>query len=219
MSHPEEFSFLTRMNRLGDVIDGLLSMSLIKTASKVSGGLDPGYRNRMVRNIIIEVSIGLIPLLGDFIDTFFQANTRNVVLLEAMLTARVKKLQDSEKVDHIPSRDQGRNNEHQRINHARTPTPPEYDDRHAGVHKRLQMKDRQEPASSTQPSGSAGGNKWLSRLQSRGKPTARSDDVAPDRPPRPAQHVVEQGKMGGEDVAPARPPRNSTTRHQQVGSF
>lgn len=197
-------------------------MSLVKTASKVSGGLDNGYRNRMVRNVVIEVAIGLIPLLGDFIDTFYQANTRNVVLLEAMLTARVQKLQDAEKAGTgtgiAPTREGTRTTRHHNDD-SRTATPQNYDDRHAGMHKRLQAKEHQDPARSTHASEADGGNRWLNRFQSRGKSTAGSEDGAPARPPRPAQSNVVYDRMSDEDLAPARPPRHGTSRHHPVGSF
>lgn len=201
-------------------------MSIIKTAGTVSGGMDKGYRNKMVRNVMIEVAIGLIPILGDFIDTFFQANTRNARLLEDMLTARVMKLEEAEKAghalpdDHTPTngysnhRKAGRaliedhhpiTNGH-RNDRSGTGTPPRYDDRHAGVHERLQLKTQHGSTKSTNANGIGSGRGWLNRLQSRSKHTGTSQDGG-------------NGRFSDEDVAPARPPRPENARHHPVGSF
>ncbi|KAL9129937.1 MAG: hypothetical protein Q9217_001739 [Psora testacea] len=80
--------------RVGDTIDGLLALSIVRSASKVSNGLDPGIRNKMMRNVILDVIIGLVPVLGDIGDTFFRCNTKNSTLLEEMLKERVKKALD-----------------------------------------------------------------------------------------------------------------------------
>ena len=38
---------------------------------------------RMAANVLIDIAVGAIPLLGDLFDIGFKANTRNVQLLEA----------------------------------------------------------------------------------------------------------------------------------------
>jgi hypothetical protein len=38
---------------------------------------------RMAANVLIDIMVGAIPLLGDLFDVGFKANTRNVQLLEA----------------------------------------------------------------------------------------------------------------------------------------
>ena len=38
---------------------------------------------RMAANVLIDIAVGAIPLLGDLFDIGFKANTRNIQLLEA----------------------------------------------------------------------------------------------------------------------------------------
>ena len=78
-------------NSGGDAIDGLLSLVLINSSRKVSGGLDAGTRNKMLMNVVLEVIIGFTPVLGNFADIFFRCNTKNAALLEEMLKKRVDK--------------------------------------------------------------------------------------------------------------------------------
>jgi hypothetical protein len=48
---------------------------------------------KMLFNIIIDGSVGSIPVLGDFFDTTWKANTKNVNLLEAHLREPIKSRQ------------------------------------------------------------------------------------------------------------------------------
>lgn len=206
-------------------------MSIVKSAGNVSGGLDKKVRAKMVSNVVIDVMIGLIPVLGDFADGFWQANTKNVLLLEAVLAQRALDLLEKAKLDsiedgHAPVRTHAYANDHRTHdahpfrqdaeftsqaparNHvysdgayddgADSDLPPGYDERHAGVHQRLQAK---ESARKTQASQNGSGGGWLSRLQSRGQ----IQEARPAQPPRPS--------------APAQPPRPNQSRHRQVGSF
>ena len=188
----------------------------------MSGGLDPGYRKKMVRNVITEVAVGSLPYLGDLIDMFFQANTRNFVVLEAMLLARVEaeRTLRTEKVDNGPirDRDNAHANGHTKHN-ARIAGPQEYDDRHAGVHKRLLTNGNQGSKKPTNASESRNGGSsgWMNKFQSRGKSNAPAQDAAPSLPQRPTQNGG-HGRLSDEETAPARPPRPAATRHQ-VGSF
>lgn len=193
-------------------------MSIIKTASKVSGGLDEGYRRKMVQNVIIEVAIGLVPVLGDLVDSlFFQANTRNAQLLEKMLIQRVKALKELEKSGHAPIP----TNAHEHYSrHARTATPPGYDDRHTGVYKRLQSRNKSGlkiPGHASEDGGESRG--WLGKLQNRRNRVEMSEDVQPHRPLQPGPATERQGRMQDDAVPPARPPRPANTRHHQAGSF
>jgi len=235
-----------RIYRAGDAIDGLLAMSIVKSAGNVSGGLDKKIRARMVSNVVIEVMIGLVPVLGDFADGFWQANTKNVLLLEAVLAQRAVDLVEKAKLDaedggHAPDRNHVNTNGHYdheahpsrqdptraarapvRNSHvytdgtydeeARSGLPPGYDQRHAGVHQRLQAK---ESATKAQSSPSGGGG-WLNKLQSR---AAGGQDAAPSQPPRPARDTRGNGVIRKENTAPAQPPRSGHTRQHQVGSF
>jgi hypothetical protein len=43
---------------------------------------------RMAANIGIETVVGVLPVVGDLFDVAWQANTKNVALLQAALAAR-----------------------------------------------------------------------------------------------------------------------------------
>ena len=47
-------------------------------------------KSKMVFNIFIDGVIGFVPVLGDFADAFFKANTRNAMLLTDFLERRGK---------------------------------------------------------------------------------------------------------------------------------
>ena len=137
-------------------------MSLVKSAGGVSGGLDDGIRNKMVMNVVLEILIGITPVLGDFADTFFQANTKNFVLLEKMLKKRVKELSvHAEKITQNPVRSHARTDSDD-THHTQRIMPSGYDERHAGVHQRLQTQDKGR-TTETPPKSRAG---WMGRFNS-----------------------------------------------------
>ena len=68
---------------VGDAIGVLLSSYVLFEAQRV--GASKGVKLKMVVNILIDFFGGLIPLLGDFFDAFFKANTRNTDLLKDYL--------------------------------------------------------------------------------------------------------------------------------------
>lgn len=45
-------------------------------------------KSMMILNITIDGAIGFVPILGDFADAFFKANTRNAMLLTTFLEKR-----------------------------------------------------------------------------------------------------------------------------------
>jgi hypothetical protein len=45
-------------------------------------------------NIIFDFGIGLIPFLGDFMDAFYRANSKNAWLLDAYLFEKAKALRE-----------------------------------------------------------------------------------------------------------------------------
>jgi hypothetical protein len=65
-----------------------MSLSLIRAASKLDGGLPKRLYSMMVTNIVIDFAIGFVPILGDLADAFYRANTRNAWLLDAYLTEK-----------------------------------------------------------------------------------------------------------------------------------
>jgi len=68
---------------IGDVLDAILSLMVVKTAMKLP--LPSGLLIHMVFNIVLDFLIGLIPLVGDIIDAGYKCSTRNAVLLEKHL--------------------------------------------------------------------------------------------------------------------------------------
>lgn len=77
---------------IGDGLEVLMSLSLVRTASKVDGGLPKRIYLWMITYIIMDFAFGFIPVLGDFVDFTFRANTRNAWLLDSYLTEKGKVL-------------------------------------------------------------------------------------------------------------------------------
>lgn len=76
---------------VGDVLDALLALMVMKTCLQIEGGLPPGLKSKMMFNIIVDFVIGLVPFLGDVVDAIFRANTRNAMILEEHLRQKGKK--------------------------------------------------------------------------------------------------------------------------------
>ena len=186
----------------------------------------------MVLNVIIDVAIGLTPVLGDIADTFYQANTRNFKLLEDTLRKRVEEsIEAAEKAGTVPvtervhtnghanGRTNGRTNDHQRV-HAQADSSQSYDDRHAGLHKRMLAGPQKDSASSNPAlrGGGAAGSRWASKLNGRGHNTAQAEDVGPALPSQPTEDT--RGHVPGrEGVATAHTHQPNSSRRHQVGSF
>ncbi len=65
---------------VGDAVTALVSLFLLVQAFRIR---IPGIvRARMFIYVIVDVTIGAIPLLGDLFDLIWKANTRNLELLE-----------------------------------------------------------------------------------------------------------------------------------------
>lgn len=73
---------------IGDMIAGLLALQLVRKAEKILGGLPQDLRARMMANVAFDFGIGLIPLVGDFINVLYKCNSRNFVLLEKHLVEK-----------------------------------------------------------------------------------------------------------------------------------
>lgn len=71
---------------IGDVIDTLLALMVIRTASE--SGLPSSVLLRMVFNVALDFVVGLLPFLGDLADMAYKANTRNAIILEDFLRQR-----------------------------------------------------------------------------------------------------------------------------------
>ncbi|KAK3374943.1 hypothetical protein B0H63DRAFT_261450 [Podospora didyma] len=78
---------------IGDFLELFMSFRLVWKADKIDGGLPMQIRARMVSNIAIDFAIGFIPVLGDFVDAFHRANTKNAWLLDAYLEEKGKALE------------------------------------------------------------------------------------------------------------------------------
>lgn len=70
---------------IGDVLDALLAMLVLKSCRKIEGGLPAALQMRMLMNIAFDFVVGLVPFAGDLLDAMFRANTRNAILLEEHL--------------------------------------------------------------------------------------------------------------------------------------
>ena len=65
---------------LGDVIAGLASFLIVTQAFRLR--LPHVIKARMILNVLIELAVGAIPLLGDLFDMTWKSNLRNLALLE-----------------------------------------------------------------------------------------------------------------------------------------
>lgn len=65
----------------GDVVTGIVQAGLVLVAL-AHYRVPKHVAVRMVGNVLIDVAVGAIPVLGDLFDVAFKANTRNLRLLE-----------------------------------------------------------------------------------------------------------------------------------------
>jgi uncharacterized protein DUF4112 len=65
----------------GDVAGGLLSGLIMLQAARA--GAPASVLARMLGNVLLDVVVGAVPLLGDLFDFAWRANTKNVRLLDA----------------------------------------------------------------------------------------------------------------------------------------
>ena len=70
----------------GDVMTGFVQAAVVLIALK-HYHVPKSVVARMVGNVLIDVTIGAIPILGDLFDVVFKANTANLKLLEQVLRA------------------------------------------------------------------------------------------------------------------------------------
>lgn len=72
-------SLLRLVPGVGDVIASMLSCYLLYEARRL--GVPRLLFARMVGNVLLEGTVGAVPIAGDAFDVFFRANRRNVALL------------------------------------------------------------------------------------------------------------------------------------------
>jgi Domain of unknown function (DUF4112) len=65
----------------GDVLTGLVQAALVLVALR-HYKVPRTVAARMAANVLLDIGVGAIPLLGDLFDVAFKANTRNLQLLE-----------------------------------------------------------------------------------------------------------------------------------------
>lgn len=73
---------------IGDVLTLLFALQLVRKADQIEGGLPAQLRLKMMFNVTCDFLIGLIPLVGDFINIMYKCNLRNFVLLEKYLVEK-----------------------------------------------------------------------------------------------------------------------------------
>ena len=64
----------------GDILTGLIQSGLVMTALK-HYRLPKAVAARMAANVLLDITVGSIPFVGDVFDMGFKANTRNLKLL------------------------------------------------------------------------------------------------------------------------------------------
>ncbi|KAJ2706845.1 hypothetical protein FB645_001293 [Coemansia sp. IMI 203386] len=80
---------------IGDFAGVLLAISFMNTIRR-RFDVPPSIVSQMTINIAIDFCVGLVPLLGDLIDTFFKANMRNYMLVEKYVEKQRKSGHDLE---------------------------------------------------------------------------------------------------------------------------
>ena len=64
----------------GDVLTGIVQAALV-LVTLANYRVPKAVATRMAANVLLDVSVGSIPILGDLFDMGFKANTRNMALL------------------------------------------------------------------------------------------------------------------------------------------
>ncbi|PKM21804.1 MAG: DUF4112 domain-containing protein [Gammaproteobacteria bacterium HGW-Gammaproteobacteria-14] len=72
---------------IGDFIGLLLSLPVLIEASRLQAPLE--LRRKMIRNMLIEAVMGIVPILGDAFDVYWKANTRNTNLLRQWINTQL----------------------------------------------------------------------------------------------------------------------------------
>lgn len=69
---------------IGDTIGTMLSFYIVTQAARMGASVTTLIR--MIGNILLELFLGSIPVLGDLFDFVWKANVRNIALLERQLS-------------------------------------------------------------------------------------------------------------------------------------
>ena len=76
---------------IGDVIDTGLCLVVLREIRKIEPPLPLAVQSQMLVRIAFQFAVGSIPLIGDYIDGVYKANSRNVLALQNELVRRVAK--------------------------------------------------------------------------------------------------------------------------------
>ena len=76
----------------GDAVSAAIAVSLIARSLKY--GVPRDVIARMLANVLVDVLVGAVPLVGDLADVWFRANARNVQLLREFLAADARDIID-----------------------------------------------------------------------------------------------------------------------------
>ena len=74
---------------VGDIAGLVLSTYVLFEAQRL--GVGWGVKLRIIINMLVDFTVGLIPFFGDIFDAYFKANTRNTQLLKHYLHEQSKK--------------------------------------------------------------------------------------------------------------------------------
>lgn len=70
---------------IGDAADAALSLKLVRSMTKIEGGLPSGIMITMLFYVLLDFLVGLVPFVGDLADAYVKCNGKNVRLLEEHL--------------------------------------------------------------------------------------------------------------------------------------
>ena len=65
---------------LGDAVMLIAALRIVYLGKRM--GLPPGLVKVMLRNALLDIGLGFIPLVGDIVDFFYKANQANVRVME-----------------------------------------------------------------------------------------------------------------------------------------
>jgi hypothetical protein len=78
---------------IGDSVMLLASLKIVHYGHKL--GLPKALLGKMLRNCVIDLFLGFVPLLGDIVDIWFKANLRNVRIMEQWWVSQNKQQIDA----------------------------------------------------------------------------------------------------------------------------
>lgn len=80
-------SFLGVIPFLGDILGLMISLYIYRMGHEM--GISRRHKYMMIFNIILDMLVGMIPILGDIFDIAYKANVRNLHILEKHARGKV----------------------------------------------------------------------------------------------------------------------------------